>query len=137
MADVADRPGDYRDCRGLLPSSRCCTALSPIYPGSDRSSSRDSDSVSDPVVRLALQRTGTPCNLEGVIFSRRESSRRRPEIYLCQYYPACIAVANVPRETEAAVNGLTIVTGGAGFVGSHLVRQLVQSGGLVRVLEKP
>jgi dihydroflavonol-4-reductase len=46
-------------------------------------------------------------------------------------------VANVPRETEAAVNGLTIVTGGAGFVGSHLVRQLVQSGGLVRVLEKP
>jgi dihydroflavonol-4-reductase len=32
---------------------------------------------------------------------------------------------------------LTIVTGGAGFIGSHLVAQLVDSGQQVRVVEKP
>jgi dihydroflavonol-4-reductase len=32
---------------------------------------------------------------------------------------------------------LTVVTGGAGFVGSHLVGQLVDSGRLVRVVERP
>ncbi len=35
------------------------------------------------------------------------------------------------------MNGPTIVTGGAGFIGSHLVHQLVQSGHQVRVVEKP
>jgi dihydroflavonol-4-reductase len=35
------------------------------------------------------------------------------------------------------MNGLTIVTGGAGFIGSHLVDQLVESGQQVRVVEKP
>ncbi len=35
------------------------------------------------------------------------------------------------------MNGLTIVTGGAGFIGSHLVQQLVESGQQVRVLERP
>ena len=34
------------------------------------------------------------------------------------------------------MNGLTIVTGGAGFIGSHLVDQLVESGHRVRVVEK-
>ena len=34
-------------------------------------------------------------------------------------------------------NELTIVTGGAGFIGSHLVAQLVESGQLVRVVERP
>src|SRR6516165_12108233 len=33
--------------------------------------------------------------------------------------------------------GLTIVTGGAGFVGSHLVAHLVESGQQVRVIERP
>src|SRR5438270_5076067 len=34
------------------------------------------------------------------------------------------------------MNGLTIVTGGAGFIGSQLVDQLVESGHRVRVVEK-
>ena len=35
------------------------------------------------------------------------------------------------------MDGLSIVTGGAGFIGSHLVQQLVDSGQRVRVIEKP
>ncbi|HZW32204.1 MAG TPA: NAD-dependent epimerase/dehydratase family protein [Isosphaeraceae bacterium] len=35
------------------------------------------------------------------------------------------------------MDGLTIVTGGAGFIGSHLVAQLVDSGQAVRVVERP
>jgi dihydroflavonol-4-reductase len=35
------------------------------------------------------------------------------------------------------MNGLAIVTGGAGFIGSHLVEQLVESGQQVRVVERP
>jgi dihydroflavonol-4-reductase len=35
------------------------------------------------------------------------------------------------------MDGLTIVTGGGGFIGSHLVLQLVDSGRLVRVVERP
>ena len=35
------------------------------------------------------------------------------------------------------MNGLTIVTGGAGFIGSHLVQQLVECGQQVRVVERP
>src|SRR5262245_19661359 len=35
------------------------------------------------------------------------------------------------------MNRVTIVTGGAGFVGSHLVTQLVQRGERVRVIERP
>jgi dihydroflavonol-4-reductase len=35
------------------------------------------------------------------------------------------------------MKGLTIVTGGAGFIGSHLVEHLVESGQQVRVVEKP
>jgi dihydroflavonol-4-reductase len=34
------------------------------------------------------------------------------------------------------MKGLTVVTGGAGFIGSHLVDQLVESGHRVRVVEK-
>jgi dihydroflavonol-4-reductase len=34
-------------------------------------------------------------------------------------------------------DGLTIVTGGAGFIGSHLVRLLVERGDSVRVVERP
>ncbi len=32
---------------------------------------------------------------------------------------------------------LAVVTGGAGFIGSHLVERLAQSGSRVRVIEKP
>lgn len=32
---------------------------------------------------------------------------------------------------------MNLVTGGAGFIGSHLVRQLVERGEAVRVLERP
>lgn len=35
------------------------------------------------------------------------------------------------------MTALTLVTGGAGFIGSHLVRRLVQDGARVRVLERP
>ena len=35
------------------------------------------------------------------------------------------------------MDDLTIVTGGAGFIGSHLVEQLVDSGQQVRVVERP
>ena len=35
------------------------------------------------------------------------------------------------------MDDLTIVTGGAGFIGSHLVKQLVDSGQQVRVVERP
>jgi dihydroflavonol-4-reductase len=35
------------------------------------------------------------------------------------------------------MNELTVVTGGAGFIGSHLVGQLVESGQQVRVVERP
>jgi dihydroflavonol-4-reductase len=35
------------------------------------------------------------------------------------------------------MNGITIVTGGAGFIGSHLVDLLVGRGDLVRVVERP
>jgi dihydroflavonol-4-reductase len=35
------------------------------------------------------------------------------------------------------MDDLTVVTGGAGFIGSHLVEQLVESGQRVRVIERP
>jgi dihydroflavonol-4-reductase len=35
------------------------------------------------------------------------------------------------------MNGVTVVTGGAGFIGSHLVEQLVSRGERVRVIERP
>jgi len=35
------------------------------------------------------------------------------------------------------MNQVTIVTGGAGFIGSHLVRQLIESGQSARVIELP
>jgi dihydroflavonol-4-reductase len=35
------------------------------------------------------------------------------------------------------MSGLVVVTGGAGFIGSHLVEQLVESGQEVRVIERP
>jgi dihydroflavonol-4-reductase len=38
---------------------------------------------------------------------------------------------------DAMTDGLAIVTGGAGFIGSHLVQQLVDSGRAVRVVERP
>jgi dihydroflavonol-4-reductase len=38
---------------------------------------------------------------------------------------------------EANVAGLSVVTGGAGFIGSHLVERLVKGGERVRVVERP
>src|SRR4051812_5418130 len=35
------------------------------------------------------------------------------------------------------MDGTTVVTGGAGFIGSHLVEQLVADGQAVRVIERP
>lgn len=35
------------------------------------------------------------------------------------------------------MGGLTVVTGGAGFIGSHLVSKLVEAGEAIRVLERP
>src|SRR5271168_4820287 len=39
--------------------------------------------------------------------------------------------------TGKSMQGLTVVTGGAGFIGSHLVGRLVESGQQVRVVERP
>src|SRR5262245_18906974 len=38
---------------------------------------------------------------------------------------------------ERRMDGLTVVTGGAGFIGSHLVERLVRQGRRVRVVERP
>ena len=45
--------------------------------------------------------------------------------------------ADATRGNESSMNGLCIVTGGAGFIGSHLVRLLAESGQHVRVVERP
>jgi dihydroflavonol-4-reductase len=45
-----------------------------------------------------------------------------------------------PPEGQEAINRMdatTVVTGGAGFIGSHLVEQLVEEGRRVRVIERP
>jgi dihydroflavonol-4-reductase len=43
----------------------------------------------------------------------------------------------ISRDAKRSAPGVTIVTGGAGFVGSHLVRQLVEHGERVRVVDRP
>ena len=43
----------------------------------------------------------------------------------------------VAAKGKDSMNGLTIVTGGGGFIGSHLVKLLVESGQQVRVIERP
>jgi dihydroflavonol-4-reductase len=48
-----------------------------------------------------------------------------------------LRIENFAAEIAKMNRDLTVVTGGAGFIGSHLVGQLVDSGRLVRVVERP
>src|SRR5690349_7565557 len=46
-------------------------------------------------------------------------------------------MASLGKRENTSMDGPIIVTGGAGFIGSHLVNQLVERGARVRVVERP